>query len=128
MTGAAVGTTLSDEQARLCMVDDLQDQLTPLATAYARARGKANFSCSKRPSNILVLPVDFSDCRPGLQVKPSSSVPIEMVSYSTECMKMAVKMASVANTALNHHSLTHSGGHVNNFFYTCCMSKYILYW
>ena len=38
-SGAAVGVELSDEQARVCMVDDMKDQLTPLATAYARARG-----------------------------------------------------------------------------------------
>jgi phosphoribosylaminoimidazolecarboxamide formyltransferase/IMP cyclohydrolase len=38
--GAAVGVTLSDEEAKLCMVEDLSNKLTPLATAYARARGK----------------------------------------------------------------------------------------
>ena len=37
--GAAVGVELSDDQAKLCMVDDMKDQLTPLACAYARARG-----------------------------------------------------------------------------------------
>ena len=37
--GAAVGLPLTDEQAKVCMVDDLMDELTPLATAYARARG-----------------------------------------------------------------------------------------
>lgn len=37
--GAAVGVSLSAEQAQLCMVDDMADQLTPLAIAYARARG-----------------------------------------------------------------------------------------
>lgn len=36
--GAAVGSELSPEQAKLCMVADLMP-LTPLATAYARARG-----------------------------------------------------------------------------------------
>ncbi len=39
VVGAAVGVPLSDEQAKLCMVDDLSEILTPLATAYARARG-----------------------------------------------------------------------------------------
>lgn len=42
--GAAVGTPLSPEQAKLCMVDDLSDQLTPLAIAYARARGADRMS------------------------------------------------------------------------------------
>ncbi|EDW84741.1 uncharacterized protein Dwil_GK12972 [Drosophila willistoni] len=42
--GAAVGVPLSPEQAKLCMVDDLYEQLTPLATAYARARGADRMS------------------------------------------------------------------------------------
>lgn len=42
--GAAVGNTLSLEQAKLCMVDDLLEQLTPIATAYARARGADRMS------------------------------------------------------------------------------------
>lgn len=42
--GAAVGVPLNDVQAKLCQVDDLQDQLTPLATAYARARGADRMS------------------------------------------------------------------------------------
>ncbi|XP_061391231.1 bifunctional purine biosynthesis protein ATIC [Musca vetustissima] len=42
--GAAVGNPLSKEQAKLCMVDDLYDSLTPLATAYARARGADRMS------------------------------------------------------------------------------------
>ncbi|XP_055375997.1 bifunctional purine biosynthesis protein ATIC [Condylostylus longicornis] len=42
--GAAVGTPLSKEQAKLCMVDDLLPKLSPLATAYARARGADRMS------------------------------------------------------------------------------------
>lgn len=42
--GAAVGNPLSKEQAQLCMVDDIYDILTPLATAYARARGADRMS------------------------------------------------------------------------------------
>lgn len=42
--GAAVGTPLTPEQAKLCQVEDLYDQLTPLATAYARARGADRMS------------------------------------------------------------------------------------
>jgi len=38
--GAAVGLPLTDEQAKVCMVDDMKEELTPLATAYARARGR----------------------------------------------------------------------------------------
>lgn len=42
--GAAVGTPLDHVQAQLCQVDDIFDQLTPLATAYARARGADRMS------------------------------------------------------------------------------------
>ncbi|KAJ1527879.1 hypothetical protein ONE63_007815 [Megalurothrips usitatus] len=42
--GAAVGTPLTPEQAKLCMVDDLAGELTPLAIAYARARGADRMS------------------------------------------------------------------------------------
>nr|KAG5705637.1 hypothetical protein BaRGS_026576 [Batillaria attramentaria] len=41
--GAAVATPLSKEQAQLCMVDDMKE-LSPLATAYARARGADRMS------------------------------------------------------------------------------------
>ena len=37
--GAAVGVPLTDEEACLCMVSDMKASLSPLATAYARARG-----------------------------------------------------------------------------------------
>lgn len=42
--GASVATPLSKEEASVCMVDDLFDSLTPLATAYARARGADRMS------------------------------------------------------------------------------------
>lgn len=42
--GAAVGIPLDEVQAKLCQVDDLMEQLTPLATAYARARGADRMS------------------------------------------------------------------------------------
>jgi len=42
--GAAVGVPLTDDEAKLCMVDDLADSLTPLAAAYARARGADRMS------------------------------------------------------------------------------------
>ncbi|KAL7287262.1 hypothetical protein TKK_0018391 [Trichogramma kaykai] len=42
--GAAVGIPLDEVQAKLCQIDDLLDQLTPLATAYARARGADRMS------------------------------------------------------------------------------------
>lgn len=42
--GAAVGIPLDKVQAKLCQVDDLYDQLTPLACAYARARGADRMS------------------------------------------------------------------------------------
>ena len=42
--GAAVGVPLTVEEAKLCMVKDMIDSLTPLATAYARARGADRMS------------------------------------------------------------------------------------
>ncbi|KAM4698590.1 bifunctional purine biosynthesis protein ATIC [Rhinophrynus dorsalis] len=42
--GAAVGVPLSEEEAQVCMVHDLYPALTPLATAYARARGADRMS------------------------------------------------------------------------------------
>ncbi|CAF99794.1 unnamed protein product, partial [Tetraodon nigroviridis] len=42
--GAAVGVPLSEEEARVCMVHDMMKDLTPLATAYARARGSDRMS------------------------------------------------------------------------------------
>ncbi|KAG1650902.1 Bifunctional purine biosynthesis protein PURH [Nymphon striatum] len=42
--GAAVGVMLSKEQAKLCMVHDMFDSLTPLSCAYARARGADRMS------------------------------------------------------------------------------------
>lgn len=42
--GAAVGVPLTTEQAKLCMVEDMIGSLTPLATAYARARGADRMS------------------------------------------------------------------------------------
>lgn len=42
--GAAIGVALTLNEAKLCMVDDLLDSLTPLACAYARARGADRMS------------------------------------------------------------------------------------
>uniref|UniRef100_A0A8D3ANW5 Bifunctional purine biosynthesis protein ATIC n=1 Tax=Scophthalmus maximus TaxID=52904 RepID=A0A8D3ANW5_SCOMX len=42
--GAAVGVPLTEEEARVCMVHDMLKDLTPLATAYARARGSDRMS------------------------------------------------------------------------------------
>ncbi|KAK6634311.1 hypothetical protein RUM44_004922 [Polyplax serrata] len=42
--GAAVAVPLDDVQAKLCQVDDMMDSLTPVATAYARARGADRMS------------------------------------------------------------------------------------
>ncbi|KAK3734819.1 hypothetical protein QZH41_009692 [Actinostola sp. cb2023] len=42
--GAAVGVPLTPEEAKVAMVDDMIDNLTPLATAYARARAADRMS------------------------------------------------------------------------------------
>ncbi|WP_420630904.1 bifunctional phosphoribosylaminoimidazolecarboxamide formyltransferase/IMP cyclohydrolase [Candidatus Leptofilum sp.] len=42
--GAAVAVPLTKQEARACFVDDLLEELTPLATAYARARGADRMS------------------------------------------------------------------------------------
>uniref|UniRef100_A0AAY4BG81 Bifunctional purine biosynthesis protein ATIC n=1 Tax=Denticeps clupeoides TaxID=299321 RepID=A0AAY4BG81_9TELE len=44
LTGAAVGVALCEEEAQVCMVHDMLSDLTPLATAYARARGSDRMS------------------------------------------------------------------------------------
>ncbi|XP_054977636.1 bifunctional purine biosynthesis protein ATIC [Sorex araneus] len=42
--GAAVAIPLSEDEAKVCMVDDIFQTLTPIATAYARARGADRMS------------------------------------------------------------------------------------
>ncbi|XP_054162060.1 bifunctional purine biosynthesis protein ATIC-like [Oppia nitens] len=42
--GAAIAVPLSREQLKLCMVEDMEKELTPIATAYARARGADRMS------------------------------------------------------------------------------------
>ncbi|KAM3967271.1 bifunctional purine biosynthesis protein ATIC [Aphomia sociella] len=42
--GAAIGIPLTDEDARVCAVRDVAGSLSPLATAYARARGADRMS------------------------------------------------------------------------------------
>uniref|UniRef100_A0A8C6WM31 Bifunctional purine biosynthesis protein ATIC n=1 Tax=Neogobius melanostomus TaxID=47308 RepID=A0A8C6WM31_9GOBI len=42
--GAAVGVPLTEEEAKVCMVHDILQDLSPLATAYARARGSDRMS------------------------------------------------------------------------------------
>uniref|UniRef100_A0AAX7UC26 Bifunctional purine biosynthesis protein ATIC n=1 Tax=Astatotilapia calliptera TaxID=8154 RepID=A0AAX7UC26_ASTCA len=44
LTGAAVGVPLTEEEAKVCMVHDMLKDLSPLATAYARARGSDRMS------------------------------------------------------------------------------------
>ena len=41
--GAAIGLELSDAEKKVYGVDDLKEPLTPLAAAYARARGMHQF-------------------------------------------------------------------------------------
>lgn len=43
-SGASVGIKMSREEASVCMVEDLYDSLTPIAIAYARARGADRMS------------------------------------------------------------------------------------
>lgn len=42
--GAAIGVPLSDVEKKVYQVDDLKEELTPLASAYARARGADRMS------------------------------------------------------------------------------------
>lgn len=44
LQGAAVGVPMSPEELSLCMVSDMTDELSPLAIAYARARGADRMS------------------------------------------------------------------------------------
>jgi phosphoribosylaminoimidazolecarboxamide formyltransferase/IMP cyclohydrolase len=41
--GAAIGLELNNAEAKVYGVDDLKEPLTPLAAAYARARGRCQF-------------------------------------------------------------------------------------
>ena len=74
--GAAVGVPLTRAQAQLCMVDDIFDTLTPLATAYARARGADRMSsfgdfvalsdiCDKATAKIISREVSDGIIAPG---------------------------------------------------------------
>lgn len=85
--GAAVGVPLSHEQAKVCMVDDMYEDLTPLATAYARARGADRMSsfgdwvalsheCDKATARILSREVSDGIIAPG---------------YSTEALEILKK-------------------------------------
>lgn len=42
--GAAVAVPLTEQEAKVCMVDDLYENLTPMAKAYARTRGANRMS------------------------------------------------------------------------------------
>lgn len=105
--GAAVGTPLSREQAKLCMVEDLYDSLTPLATAYARARGADRMSsfgdfvalsdvCDVVTARIISREVSDGIIAPGyepaaleiLQKKKNGAYCILQVSFSGECAKI----------------------------------------
>lgn len=78
--GAAVGVPLDGPQSRLCMVDDLASELTPLATAYARARGADRMSsfgdfvalshvCDEVTAKIISREVSDGIIAPGYETK-----------------------------------------------------------
>ncbi len=78
--GAAIGTPLSDESRRLCMVGDLE--LSPLACAYARARGAdrlASFGDFAAMSDV----VDESAAR---VLQPESSDGLIAPGYTPEAL------------------------------------------
>lgn len=54
--GAAVGIELNDIEKQVYGVDDLKEPLTPLACAYARARGKLGFSSALLTLSKLFIP------------------------------------------------------------------------
>lgn len=56
--GAAVGVPLTEDEARVCMVHDMMEVLSPLATAYARARGQ-NRASSMTYSVSSIYSADF---------------------------------------------------------------------
>lgn len=78
--GAAVGVPLSLEEAKLCMVDDIFAELTPLATAYARARGADRMSsfgdfialsdiCDVATANVISREVSDGIIAPGYEAE-----------------------------------------------------------
>ena len=86
--GAAVGVPLSAEQAKLCMVDDFYDVLTPIATAYARARGADRMSsfgdwvalsheCDKITARILSREVGIVSFKSSLSVVVQHRIPVK---------------------------------------------------
>jgi AICAR transformylase/IMP cyclohydrolase PurH len=55
--GAAVGLELNNTEAKVYGVDDLKEPLTPLAAAYARARGRYWFADVNNMSNEEQAPI-----------------------------------------------------------------------
>lgn len=100
--GAAVGVALSDSDAKLCMVDDLRDELSPLAVAYARARGKMN---STLCTNIyLYLPQRCcqSDCHTHRCVDTEICVLLIMYRYFLPLSEMLCKCRLVSSDLVEY--------------------------
>ena len=83
-----MGVPLSAEQAKLCMVDDFYDVLTPIATAYARARGADRMSsfgdwvalsheCDKITARILSREVGIVSFKSSLSVVVQHRIPVK---------------------------------------------------
>ncbi|KAF2903863.1 hypothetical protein ILUMI_02322 [Ignelater luminosus] len=94
--GAAIGVPLSAEQAKLCMVDDLIEQLTPLAIAYARARGADRMS-SFGDFVALSDPCDYATAR---LISREVSDGVIAPGYSAEALELLKKKKNGAYCVL----------------------------
>ena len=82
--GAAVGLPLSDTLKKICFVDDVDFELTPLATAYARARG-ADRMCSYGDFCALS---DTCDAATALLIKREVSDGVIAPDYTPEALEI----------------------------------------
>lgn len=82
--GAAIGLPLSDTLRRIYFVDDIDFELTPLASAYARARG-ADRMCSYGDFCALSDPCDEATAR---LIKREVSDGVIAPSYSPEALNI----------------------------------------
>lgn len=120
--GASVGVPLSSEDRKVCMVDDLDvESLTPLATAYARARGADRMSSfgdfialsdpcdlatakiiSREVSDGIIAPGFHNDALDILRKKKSGNYCLLQV-----CLLVCLCDAPISLSAVSHYLLPH---------------------
>ena len=102
--GAAVGVPLSAEQAELCQVSDMASQLSPLATAYARARGADRMSsfgdfialsdpCDEVTAHIISREVSDGIIAPGYS--PEAEAILKKKKNGSYCMLQVISLCLI---------------------------------